>query len=123
MCGKVVPIRSRKLPIRFSCGLPDTGKNENMQADVQSIQSTHHIYCPLCHSPLVYRTGDNAIGISDGTSASDVFCSVCGYTGPVVSRQHAGQAPRRPPRSSVWIDPAVSTYLQGESVEQLEQSS
>ncbi len=89
-----------------------------MQADVHSIQSTHHINCPLCHAPLVCRTGDNPIGISDRTSSSDVFCSACGYTGPVMSRQHSGQAQHRTPRSSVWIDPAVSTYLQGEQIEQ-----
>ena len=91
-----------------------------MQADVQSIQSTHHINCPLCNAPLVYRTGDNAIGISDGTSSSHVFCSSCGYMGPVMSRQHAVPAhPRhRAPKSSVWIDPAVSTYLQGEQIAQ-----
>lgn len=94
-----------------------------MQADVQSIQSTHHIYCPLCHAPLVCRTGDNAIGISDGTSSSDAFCSSCGYAGPVMSRQHARKAQPRTPRSSVWIDPAVSTYLKGEQIEQIEQSS
>ncbi len=94
-----------------------------MQADVQYIQPTHHIYCPLCHAPLVCRTGDNPIGISDRTSSSDVFCSVCGYTGPVMSRQHSGQAQHRTPRSSVWIDPAVSTYLQGEQVKQIAQSS
>lgn len=94
-----------------------------MQADVQFIQSTHHINCPLCHAPLVYRTGDNPIGISDGTSSSDVFCSACGYAGPVMSRQHAQPTQHRTLRSSVWIDPAVSTYLQGEQIAQIEQSS
>lgn len=97
-----------------------TGKNENMQADVQSIQSTHHLYCPLCHAPLVTRTGDGAIGISDRTSSSHVFCASCGYAGPVMSRQHAvpSRSRHRTPKSAVWIDPAVSTYLQGEQIEQ-----
>ncbi|HLX40292.1 MAG TPA: hypothetical protein VKR42_07145, partial [Ktedonobacteraceae bacterium] len=45
-----------------------------------------------------------------------------------MSRQHAVPSgpQQRPPRSSVWIDPAVSTYLQGEQSGQsgqLEQSS
>ena len=91
-----------------------------MRADVQS---THNIYCPLCNAPLVYRTGDNAIGISDGTSSSHVFCSTCGYLGPARSRQHAqpsqpSQPRRRKAGSSVWIDPAVSTYLQHENIAQ-----
>jgi len=91
-----------------------------MQADVQAIQSTHHLYCPLCHVPLDTRTGDSAIGINDGTSSSHVFCSSCGYVGPVMSRQHAApsRSRHRSPKSAVWIDPAVSTYLQGEQIEQ-----
>ncbi|MHB8599264.1 MAG: hypothetical protein ACYDER_20935 [Ktedonobacteraceae bacterium] len=40
-----------------------------------------------------------------------------------MSRQHSRQAQHRIPRSSVWIDPAVSTYLQGEQLKQIEQSS
>jgi hypothetical protein len=91
-------------------------KNENMQADVQSIQSTHHIYCPLCHAPLNTKTSNDAIGITNQTSSPYVFCSSCGYTAPLISRQHA--QPSRPrhqaPKSSVWIDPTVSTYLQGD---------
>ena len=37
-----------------------------------------------------------------------------------MSRQHAvpAQPRQRTPRSSVWIDPAVSTYLQGDEIEQ-----
>ena len=91
-------------------------KNENMQADVQSIQSTHHIYCPLCHTPLATRTSNDAIGITSETSSSYVFCSSCGYTAPLMPRQHAQppQPRHQAPKSSVWIDPTVSTYLQGE---------
>jgi len=89
-------------------------KNENMQADVQSIQSTHHIYCPLCHAPLANRTSNDAIGITNQTSSSYVFCSSCGYTAPLMSRQHALPPRHQAPKSSVWIDPTVSTYLQGE---------
>src|ERR1700687_2569670 len=63
-----------------------SGKNENMRADVQSIQSTHHIYCPLCHAPLTCRTSNSTIGITNGTSSSHVFCSSCGYSAPLMAR-------------------------------------
>ncbi len=97
-----------------------------MQADVQSIQSTHHIYCPLCNAPLTCRTSNDAIGITNGTSSARVFCSSCGYSAPLMSRQHATPSRPRPAqsaRSSVWIDPTVSTYLQGEQTAQPSQAS
>ena len=109
-----IPTRPRQYIIRVASRAYWSEKNENMQADVQSIQSTHHIYCPLCHAPLANRTSNDAIGITNQTSSSYVFCSSCGYTAPLISRQHAQSPQHQASNPSGWVDTTASTYLQGE---------
>ena len=83
-------------------------KNMRMQADIRLKQPGFPGMCPLCKSPL------NSAGPATSPN-SVVMCPSCGFSGPFVQRQRhlPSQADQRPPQSSpsVWIDPAVSTFL------------
>ncbi len=95
----------KQLLIALGSGEPMCSrKNMRMQADIRLKQPRFPGMCPLCNAPL------NSAG-PDTSPNSVVMCHSCGFSGPFVQRQH--QANQRPPQSSpsVWIDPAVSTFL------------
>src|SRR6266516_1128324 len=83
-------------------------KNMSMQADARLKQSMFPGMCPLCNAPL-NSTGPNT------SPDSVVLCPACGFSGPFAQRQRhlAPQADQQPLQGgpSVWIDPAVATYL------------
>src|SRR5437588_6581648 len=100
-----------------------------MQAEDIWLQRTPHPgVCPLCKTPLPTRGTPQPQG-----SHSIVTCPSCGFSAPFVPRQHAQsstslavrrqygyarkdngeQSQRSSARASVWIDPAVSAFLDG----------
>ncbi len=83
-------------------------KNMSMQADARLKQSMFPGMCPLCNAPL------NSTGPSTSPDGV-VLCPSCGFSGPFAQRQRhlAPQADQQPLQGgpSVWIDPAVATYL------------
>ncbi len=86
-----------------------------MQADIDVRQSRQSGRCPLCNTPLIRNSASPSRRII-------VTCPSCGYSAPLISRQtHDASTVRRRSSltgSSVWIDPAVSSYLgSGQDVE------
>ena len=86
-----------------------------MQADIDVRQSPQSGRCPLCNTPLIRNRASPSRRIT-------VTCPSCGYSAPLISRQtHDASTVRRRTSltgSSVWIDPAVSSYLgSGQDVE------
>lgn len=88
-----------------------------MQANIglmQAADSELGSPCPLCNAPLTQTssTGMTKMNRGDGGDVG-VKCSSCGFTGPLVYRQHAAPSvvKRQSSGSSVWIDPAVSAFL------------
>lgn len=85
-------------------------KNESMQADKRSRQSTYPGMCPLCNTPLI-STGPTS------SQHSIVQCPSCGYSGPYVQRQQhlspTAEQQLSPSQEgpSVWIDPAISAFF------------
>jgi hypothetical protein len=98
-----------KLPIALGLGEQMySRKNRSMQADIHFKQSMFPGMCPICNAPL------SSTGPSTSPN-SVVMCPSCGFSGPFVQRQHqlTPQPDQQPHQGvpSVWIDPAVSTFL------------